>query len=322
MKDEPMDNANTSPHSPVQADYSTSTSSSSSLATEVSFAPYFAEPFSTRELYTLTPPLPSYHPLDVFTLRLPLLGEPPETLHPQLADLTPSKPIQTVSKPRDVPTDTDPLIADEKDRGQDEHVATHRCRRSGPSASISLSAFAQPEVVAAEGRKRKRWEVDIQDPGVSPPIPKRSRQPQAGTSASTSNSLPSPTPSSVQPKDGMPDAMQVEEGAEKAVQTIQSDSTSESTNRQEQPLTPRRPIPRDPVPQETYRSNRHSAVFVGTGIDFVVDSVEGIRLSDASEGNWAGFEGRDDRSLFEDHRHQIIIRLHVGYSVSKRRRLC
>ena len=53
----------------------------------------------------------------------------------------------------------------------------------------------------------------------------------------------------------------------------------------------------------------------------MVDGVEGIRLSDASEGNWKGFEGRDDRSLFEGDRLQIIIRLHVGHSVSVRRRL-
>jgi hypothetical protein len=66
-------------------------------------------------------------------------------------------------------------------------------------------------MIAAEGRKRKRREADAGDPGVSPPIPKRSRQPRAETSASTPNNPPSPTPSSVQLKDETPDAMEVEE---------------------------------------------------------------------------------------------------------------
>ena len=249
MQDEPMDNGNASPYSPVQADSSSSTSSPSpctpsssslpSLLTEASAASSFAKPLSTREVYAMAPPLPLYHPLGALALRLPLLGESPKTPRTQLVDPTPSKPIQTAApnrprnntganrnrtsgrsrrtttaKPRDAPADTDPLIADEKDRDQDEYVAAHRRRRNGPSAPISLEASAQAELMATEGRKRKRREADTGDPGVSPPIPKRSRQPRAGTSASTSNNPPSPAPSSVQLKDETPDAMEVEEDEE------------------------------------------------------------------------------------------------------------
>jgi hypothetical protein len=187
----------------------------------------------------MAPPLPLYHPLGTLALRLPLLGESPKTPHTQLVDPTPSKPIQAAAsnrprnnaganrnrnsgrsrktiaaKSRDAPVDTDPLITDEKDKDQDEYVATHRRRRNGPSASVSLSASAQAELIAAEGRKRKRRDADTGDPGVSPPIPKRSRQPRAGTSASTPNNPASPTPSSVQLNDETPDAMEVEEDEE------------------------------------------------------------------------------------------------------------
>jgi hypothetical protein len=57
--------------------------------------------------------------------------------------------------------------------------------------------------------------------------------------------------------------------------------------------------------------------FAGSDIiEFVVGGEEGIRLSDASEGNWTDFEDRDDRSLFEEDRLQIIIRLHVRLPAS------
>jgi hypothetical protein len=108
----------------------------------------------------------------------------------------------------------DLLIADEKDKDQEEYVATHRRRRNGPPASVSLSASAQAELIAAEGRKRKRREVDTGDPGVSPPIPKCSRQPRAGTSAGTSINPVSPTPSLLQLNDETLDAMEVEEDEE------------------------------------------------------------------------------------------------------------
>ena len=254
LQEDPTDNANTSPYSPVQPDSSSSTSSPSprtpsssspnSLLTDASSASSFAKPLSTREVYAMAPPLPLYHPLGALALRLPPLGESPKTPHSQLADPTTSKPIQsptsnrprnnttanrnrnsgrsrrtTAAKLRDAPADTDPLNADEKDKDQDEYVATHRRRRNGPSASASLSASAQAELIATEGRKRKRREVDTGDPGVSPPISKRSRQPRAGTSASTSNNPPSPTPSFVQLNDEIPDAMEVEEDEEPPTST-------------------------------------------------------------------------------------------------------
>ena len=252
-QDEPMVNGNTSPYSPAHEDLSSSTSSPSpptpstsslpSVLNESSSTSSFAKPLSTREVYAMAPPLPLYHPLGALALRLPPLGESPKTPHTQLVDPTPSKPIQTAAsnrprnstganrsrnsgrsrkttttKPRDLPADTvDPLIADEKDKDQDEYVATHRRRRGGPSASVSLSASAQVELIAAEGRKRKRREADTGDPGVSPPISKRSRQPRAGTSVGTPNNPASPTPSSVQLKDETPDAMEVEEDEEPPV---------------------------------------------------------------------------------------------------------
>jgi hypothetical protein len=64
--------------------------------------------------------------------------------------------------------------------------------------------------------------------------------------------------------------------------------------------------------QETYKPARQQKELVGRQtIEFSVFGKEGIRLSDALEGNWVGFEGRDDRSLFGDDRLQIMIRLHV-----------
>ncbi|KAF9779827.1 hypothetical protein BJ322DRAFT_344683 [Thelephora terrestris] len=91
--------------------------------------------------------------------------------------------------------------------------------------------------------------------------------------------------------------------AEKATQTIQSDYASEGdiTAVQKQ----RRPILR-PVPQVAYRSMRHQTA--PCTIEFFVNGKRGICLSDALEGNWVGLEGRDDRSLFEDGRLQIMFR--------------
>ena len=249
-----MDDTNTFPRSPAQGDSSSSTSSPSprtpssssltSLLTEAASMSSFAKPLSTREVYALAPPLPLYHPFGTLALRLPLLGESPKTPQTQLVDPTPSKPIQAAAsnrprnntssnrnrssgrsrktaaaKTRDVPADTDPLIADEKDKDQDEYVATHQSRRNGPSISVSLSASAQAESLVAEGRKRKRREADTGDPSVFPPIPKRSRQPRTGTSTSTPNNPTSPTPSSIQLKDETPDAMEVEEDEEPPLST-------------------------------------------------------------------------------------------------------
>jgi len=80
----------------------------------------------------------------------------------------------------------------------------------------------------------------------------------------------------------------------------------------------RLPTLRELVPQETYKLSRHQAEFAGSNIiDFFVDGEEGVRLSDASEDNWVGFEGGEDRSLFGEHRPQILVRLHVRYPVGR-----
>ena len=72
------------------------------------------------------------------------------------------------------------------------------------------------------------------------------------------------------------------------------------------------PAARKLVPQETFEpARKRKERWDSQVIDFSVYGVEGIRLSDALEGNWAGFEGRDDRSLFGDGRNQIMVRLHV-----------
>jgi hypothetical protein len=80
-------------------------------------------------------------------------------------------------------------------------------------------------------------------------------------------------------------------------------------------LQTHQPVSRKLAPQEIYKTARQQAGFRSAGvIEFAVDGKEGIRLSDALEGNWKGFEGRDDRSLFECDRHQILLRLHVSGS--------
>lgn len=69
------------------------------------------------------------------------------------------------------------------------------------------------------------------------------------------------------------------------------------------------------MPQETYKTARKQRELGGSQvIEFYVYGERGIRLSDALGQNWAGFEGRDDRSLFDDDRVQIMIRLHVSLS--------
>jgi len=69
------------------------------------------------------------------------------------------------------------------------------------------------------------------------------------------------------------------------------------------------------VPQEIYKPARRPTTLGNPEIiKFVVDGKEGIRLSHASEGNWVGFEGGDDRSLFEGDRLQIMTRLQVRHS--------
>ena len=72
------------------------------------------------------------------------------------------------------------------------------------------------------------------------------------------------------------------------------------------------PATRTLVPQQIFKPARKlKERWDPQVIQFSVNGKEGIRLSDASEGNLAGFEGRDDRYLFWDGRSQIMVRLHV-----------
>ena len=98
---------------------------------------------------------------------------------------------------------------------------------------------------------------------------------------------------------------------EKAIQTSDPDTASGSEG-EENPQVHNYPNIRKLLPQETFKSSRQQIEFKGSQvIEFSVNGEKGICLSDALEGNWAGFEGRDDRSLFGDERLQIIVRLHV-----------
>jgi hypothetical protein len=73
--------------------------------------------------------------------------------------------------------------------------------------------------------------------------------------------------------------------------------------------------PRKLVPQETYKTARKQKELGGSRvIEFHVYGEKGIRLSDALGKDCVGLEGRDDRSLFEEDRAQIMIRLHVSLS--------
>ena len=90
---------------------------------------------------------------------------------------------------------------------------------------------------------------------------------------------------------------------------------------QEQPqaVVPR--APRDLISQVPYQPARQQAGFTGATIEFIVNGERGIRLSDAFEKNFEGLEGRDDRSLFDDRRVQIILRLLVRHMFDVHRRI-
>lgn len=80
-------------------------------------------------------------------------------------------------------------------------------------------------------------------------------------------------------------------------------------------LVRRRSTLHGPVPQEAYKLTRQVGFADPKFIDFATNGEMGIRLSDASKDDGAGLEGRDDRSLFEGNGSQIILRLHVRFSV-------
>ena len=99
---------------------------------------------------------------------------------------------------------------------------------------------------------------------------------------------------------------------EKATQTVSSHATGESKGGQDE-LQAHQPVSRELALQERYKPTRRQTGFGSPGVvEFAVDNKEGVRLSDVLEGNWEGFEGRDDRSLFGGDRLQIIFRLHVS----------
>ena len=95
------------------------------------------------------------------------------------------------------------------------------------------------------------------------------------------------------------------------IQTSDPDTVTGSEDK-EDPQAHDCPTTRELVPQEIFKPARQQKErWDSQVIEFSVYGEEGIRLSDALEGNWAGFEGRDDRSLFGDGRNQIMVRLHV-----------
>jgi hypothetical protein len=101
---------------------------------------------------------------------------------------------------------------------------------------------------------------------------------------------------------------------EKVTQTVNLHTTSECKDGQDG-LQTHQPASRKLAPQEIYKPARQKTIFESPGVvEFVVDGKEGIRLSDALGGDWGGLEGRDDRSLFEGDRLQILLRLNVRNS--------
>ena len=107
--------------------------------------------------------------------------------------------------------------------------------------------------------------------------------------------------------------------AEKATQTVNLDTLggSDGNRWQEESQMHSPPETRKMAPQEAYKPSRRPTNFGKPDIiEFVVNGKEGIRLSDVSEDNWAGFKGGDDRSLFKGDRLQIMIRFRVSHSAS------
>ena len=96
-----------------------------------------------------------------------------------------------------------------------------------------------------------------------------------------------------------------------ALQSSDPDTASGGEN-EVAPKARNSPTIRKLVPQETFKPARQQKEFGASQvIEFSVNGEKGICLSDASEENWEGFDGRDDRSFFGDDRRQIMVRLHV-----------
>jgi len=97
---------------------------------------------------------------------------------------------------------------------------------------------------------------------------------------------------------------------EKAIQTSDPDTVTRSEDEDSQAhngLTTRKLVPQKIFKPARQQKELHDSQV----IEFTICGEKGICLSDALEGNWGGFEGRDDRSLFGENRPQIMVRLHV-----------
>lgn len=108
---------------------------------------------------------------------------------------------------------------------------------------------------------------------------------------------------------------------EKGVQATQLGPMDESHDVIERPQ--RQLTLRHLVLQEAYVPTRLTGFTGSDSIEFVVNGEEGVRLLDALEGNWTGFERWNDRPLLsEGGRLQIIIRLLVSLSINVYHQLC
>lgn len=99
------------------------------------------------------------------------------------------------------------------------------------------------------------------------------------------------------------------------MQTIQLYTVSDEDRVRERPQARMEQTLFELAHQEPYKLRRRGEFVDPSVIKFVVNGQEGIRLSDASECNWEGFEDGDDRSLFGWDRSQILVRLHVSHLV-------
>jgi len=98
---------------------------------------------------------------------------------------------------------------------------------------------------------------------------------------------------------------------EMAIQTSSPDTATRGEGEKDSQVH-NGPTTRKMVPQEIFKPARQQKELRDFRvIEFSVNGEKGVRLSDALEENWGGFESRDDRSLFGDDRLQIMVRLHV-----------
>lgn len=71
---------------------------------------------------------------------------------------------------------------------------------------------------------------------------------------------------------------------------------------------------RELIPQDIYQPPRQKKKFKEFRvIEFSVRGEKGLLLSDALEGKWDGFDGRDDKPFSCDDGAQIMLRLRVRF---------